>query len=67
VRDKGIRVTMIHLGTVNNNESRSKASAHEIQTEDIAELVYLAVTMPPRATLTEATVWAQDDDTQSLP
>ena len=67
VRDKGIRVTVINPGAVNNAESKSHAAARLIQNQDVAELVYLAVTLPPRATLTEATVWAQADDTALLP
>ncbi len=67
VRDKGIRVTVINPGGVNNDESRSARSARLIQNQDVAELVYSAVTMPTRATLTEATVWAESDDTSLLP
>jgi len=67
VRDKGIRVTVVNPGGVNNAESHSQRAAKLVQTADVAELVYLAVTMPPRANLTEATVWAEIDDTASMP
>jgi NADP-dependent 3-hydroxy acid dehydrogenase YdfG len=67
VRDKGVRVTMIHPGGVNNTESKSASARTLIQTQDVAELVYLAVTLPPNAQLTEAALWAQADDTTLLP
>lgn len=67
VRDKGIRVTVVNPGGVNNENSNTARAAKLIQNEDVAELVYLAVTMPPRANLTEATVWSELDDTSSLP
>ncbi len=67
VREHGIRVTVINPGGVNNAESKSRDAATYIQNEDVAELVYLAVTMPPRVDLTEATLWGQADDTESMP
>lgn len=67
VRDKGVRVTMIHPGGVNNNESKAAHAKTLIQNQDVAELAYVAVTMPPRAQFTEATVWAETDDTALLP
>lgn len=67
VRDKGIRVTVVNPGGVNNDESGSAGAAKLIQNEDVAELVYLAVTMPARANLTEATLWSQLDATDLLP
>lgn len=67
VRDRGVRVTMIHPGGVNNEEGKGQRAGKLIQNADVAEMVYLAVTMPPRANLTEATVWGQADETSSLP
>jgi 3-oxoacyl-[acyl-carrier protein] reductase len=67
VRDKGIRISIVNPGGVNNAENRSAGYAKYIQNEDVAELVYLAVTLPPRANLTEATIWAELDDTDSIP
>lgn len=67
VRDKGIRVTIINPGGVNNAESKTARAAKYIQNEDVAELVYLAVTLPPRANLTEATAWSELDETNLLP
>lgn len=67
VRAKGIRVTVVNPGGVNNNEASDARAARYIQNEDVAELVYLAVTMPPRANLTEATMWAELDETDLLP
>jgi NADP-dependent 3-hydroxy acid dehydrogenase YdfG len=67
VRDKGIRVTVVNPGGVNNSESQDAEAAQLIQNEDVAELVYLAVTLPPRAQLTEATVWSELDGTELLP
>ncbi|MBI4673445.1 MAG: SDR family oxidoreductase [Chloroflexi bacterium] len=67
VRDQGIRVTMVNPGGVNNSESTSASAAQLIQNQDVAEIVYHAVTLPPRAHLTEATVWAQSDETTGMP
>jgi NADP-dependent 3-hydroxy acid dehydrogenase YdfG len=67
VRERGIRVTVINPGAVNNAESKASDYARHIQNEDVAELVYLAVTLPPRAQLSEATLWAQEDDTSLIP
>lgn len=67
VRDKGLRVTVINPGGVNNEESKHARAAKLIQTEDVAELVYLAVTIPARANLTEATIWSELDETDLLP
>lgn len=67
VRDKGLRVTVINPGGVNNNEATNTRAAKLIQNQDVAELVYLAVTMPPRANLTEATLWSELDETDLLP
>ncbi len=67
VRDQGIRVSVINPGAVNNTESKDADAKDDLQTEDVAELVYLAVTLPPRANLTEATLWAFSDDTASMP
>lgn len=67
VRDQGIRVTVINPGAVNNSGSTASDAASQIQNSDVAELVYLAVTLPPRVTLSEATLWASADDTFSLP
>lgn len=67
VRDKGIRVTVVNPGGVNNDNSKSARAAKLIQNEDIAEIVALAVTMPPRAHFAEATVWSELDTTDMLP
>lgn len=67
VRDKGIRVTVINPGGVNNDNARTARAAKLIQNQDVAEIVALAVTMPPRAQLAEATVWSELDSTDLLP
>lgn len=67
VRDKGIRVTVINPGGVNNDNAKTARSAKLIQNQDVAEIVALAVTMPPRAQLAEATVWSELDPTDLLP
>lgn len=67
VRGHGIRVTVIHPGSVNNSETKSARAAKSIQNADVAEIVYLAVTLPPRAQLTEATLWAETDATSDFP
>lgn len=67
VRDKGIRVTVVNPGGVNNDQSTQARAAKLIQNEDVAEVVYLAVTMPARANLTEATLWSELDETDLLP
>lgn len=67
VRDRGVRVTMVNPGGVNNAEYKTGEYARLVQNQDVAEIVYLAVTLPPRAQLTEATVWASSDDTTLLP
>jgi len=67
VRDKGIRVTVVNPGGVNNEESKNARAAKLIQNEDVAELVALAVMMPLRANLTEATLWSELDETDLLP
>lgn len=67
VREQGIRVTMIHPGGVNNDEAKTQRAAKLIQNQDVAELVYLAVTVPPRANLTEATLWSELDETALMP
>lgn len=67
VRDRGIRVTVVNPGAVNNAGSKNTRAAKLIQNEDVAELVSLAVTMPLRANLTEATVWSALDETDLLP
>ena len=67
VRDRGVRVSMIHPGGVNNDESHAAAAKKLIQNQDVAELVYTAVTMPPNAQLSEMTLWADADDSNLLP
>lgn len=67
VRDKGVRVTMLHPGGVNNDESRAASAKQLVQNQDVAELVLTAVTLPPNAQLTEAVLWSQADDTSLLP
>lgn len=67
VRDKGIRVTVVNPGGVNNQEAKTARAGRLIQNEDIAELVALAVTMPQRANLTEVTLWSELDETDLLP
>jgi 3-oxoacyl-[acyl-carrier protein] reductase len=67
VRERGVRVSMIHPGGVNNDESRAVAAKTLIQNQDVAELVYTAVTLPPNAQLSELTLWAEADDTTLLP
>lgn len=58
----GIRVSVIDPGLVNNAEETTPEALSNIQNEDVAELVYLAVTLPPRATLYEAVVWQSVDE-----
>lgn len=67
VREKGLRVTVVNPGGVNNDRSTQARAAKLIQNEDVAEVVYLAVTMPARANLTEATLWSELDETDLLP
>lgn len=67
VRDRGIRVTVINPGGVNNDEAKGARAGKLIQNADVAELVFLAVTMPPRANLSEATLWAEADGTDLIP
>lgn len=67
VRGKGLRVSVINPGGVNNDQSTGARAAKLIQNEDVAELVHLAVTMPARANLTEATLWSELDETDLLP
>lgn len=67
VRDQGVRVTVVNPGGVNNDEASDPDSATLIQNRDVAELVYMAVSLPPRANLAEATLWAEADETTILP
>lgn len=67
VRDRGVRVTMLHPGEVNNTNEHTARARRLLQNQDVAELVYTAVTLPPNAQLTEATLWAQADDTTLVP
>ncbi len=57
VGPKGIRVTVIDPGTVNNEASPSPEDQALIQNQDVADLVYAAVTMPKRTTVYEAVLW----------
>jgi NADP-dependent 3-hydroxy acid dehydrogenase YdfG len=57
VGSKGIRVTVIGPGGVNNAEGKDAEDRALIQNEDIADLVYAALTMPARTTLYEAVLW----------
>lgn len=59
---RGIRVSIINPGGVNNTEEKTAAAARQIQNEDIAEVVYLAVTAPPRTTVFETTLWGAADE-----
>ena len=62
VGPKGIRVTLIEPGTVNNDEGKSDGDRALIQNEDIAELVHAAVTLAPRTTLYEAVLWPSREE-----
>jgi NADP-dependent 3-hydroxy acid dehydrogenase YdfG len=62
VGPKGIRVTLIEPGEVNNPGDTSPEAQAVIQNEDIADLVIAAVTLPERATLTEAVVWPSAEE-----
>ncbi len=57
VGPKGIRVTVIDTGTVNNEENTSTEDQVLIQNQDVADLVYAAVTIPKRTTVYEAVLW----------
>jgi NADP-dependent 3-hydroxy acid dehydrogenase YdfG len=57
VGPKGIRVTVIDPGSVNNVRGRRAEDQNVIQNEDIADLVLAAVTLPRRTTLYEAVLW----------
>ncbi len=57
VGSRGIRVTVIDPGGVNNSEGEDAEDRALIQNEDVADLVYAAVTMPVRTTLYEAVLW----------
>ncbi len=48
---------MIDLGTVINQESASAQDQALIQNQDVADVVYAAVTMPKRTTVYEAVLW----------
>lgn len=54
VASQGIRVSLIDPGGVNNAGLSTPEDLELLQNQDVAELVYLAVTLPPRATLYEA-------------
>lgn len=56
VGGKGIRVTLVSPGAVNNSLSKSAAAQSDIQVQDVAEAVFLAVTLPGRVNLSEATM-----------
>ncbi len=62
VGPKGIRVTVIDPGTVNNDGGTSAQDQALIQNEDVADLVYAAVTMPKRTTVYEAVVWPTTEE-----
>ncbi len=57
VGPKGIRVTVIDPGTVNNQQGTSPEDLEAIQNSDVADLVYAAVALPQRTTLYEAVLW----------
>jgi 3-oxoacyl-[acyl-carrier protein] reductase len=57
VAARGIRVTVINPALVNHQGLSGGEPSLMIQNEDIAELVALAVTLPPRTTLYEATLY----------
>lgn len=56
VGGRGIRVTLVSPGAVNNSQSKSAAAQSDIQVQDVAEAVFLAVTLPGRVNLSEATM-----------
>ncbi len=62
VGPKGIRVTVIDPGTVNNEASASPEDQALIQNQDVADLAYAAVTMPKRTTVYEAVLWTTAEE-----
>ncbi len=62
VGPRGIRVTCIDPGGVNNERGMSAEERALIQNEDIAEVVYTALALPARTTLYEAVLWNTSDE-----
>lgn len=62
VGPRGVRVTLIDPGLVNNSDDSTPEDRALIQNTDIAEVVLTAVTMPPRTTLYEAVLWQTGDE-----
>jgi hypothetical protein len=54
---RAVSVTVINPALVNHQGLSGGEPSLMIQNEDIAELVALAVTLPPRTTLYEATLY----------
>ena len=47
---------IVNPGAVNNSLSKSASAQNDIQVQDVAEVVYHAMTLPPRVKLSEATL-----------
>lgn len=67
VRGQGIRVSMVNPGGVNNDEAKGARAQKLIQNQDVADVVLLALTLPPHVTLSDATLWSDQDETALLP
>ena len=62
VGPRGIRVTLIDPGLVNNSNDDTSEDRALIQNADIADVVLTAVMMPARTTLYEAVLWQTADE-----
>lgn len=56
VAGAGIRVHLVNPGLVNNENHKGAEWQREIQPEDVAELIWLAVTLPVRVNASEITL-----------
>ncbi len=62
VGTRGIRVTLVEPGSVNNDEGTTAEDQALIQNEDIADVVLAAVTLSPRTNLYEAVLWPNGEE-----